>query len=63
MIYLQLFWAYFKVGLFAIGGGMATIPFLYDLSDKTGWFTHAQLADMLAVSCLLYTSPSPRDRG
>ena len=50
MIYLQLFWAYFKVGLFAIGGGMATIPFLYDLSDKTGWFTHAQLADMLAVS-------------
>lgn len=41
MIYLQLFWAYFKVGLFAIGGGMATIPFLYDLSDKTGWFTHA----------------------
>lgn len=50
MIYLQLFLAYFKVGLFAIGGGMATIPFLYDLSDKTGWFTHAQLADMLAVS-------------
>ena len=50
MIYLQLFWEYFKVGLFAIGGGMATIPFLYDLADKTGWFTHAQLADMLAVS-------------
>lgn len=50
MIYLQLFWAYFQVGLFSIGGGMATIPFLYDMSDKTGWFTHAQLADMLAVS-------------
>ncbi|MDD3346348.1 chromate transporter [Oscillibacter sp.] len=50
MIYWQLFWAYFKVGLFSIGGGMATIPFLYDLSDKSGWFTHAQLADMLAVS-------------
>lgn len=50
MIYLQLFWEYFKVGLFSVGGGMATIPFLYDISDKTGWFTHAQLADMLAVS-------------
>jgi chromate transport protein ChrA len=50
MILLQLFWEYFKVGLFAVGGGMATIPFLYDLADKTGWFTHAQLADMLAVS-------------
>ncbi len=50
MIYLQLLYEYFKVGLFSIGGGMATIPFLYDLSDKTGWFTHAQLADMLAVS-------------
>lgn len=50
MIYLQLFWEYFQVGLFSVGGGMATIPFLYDMSDKTGWFTHAQLADMLAVS-------------
>ena len=50
MILLQLFWEYFKVGLFAVGGGMATIPFLYDLADKTDWFTHAQLADMLAVS-------------
>lgn len=50
MIYLRLFWEYFKVGLFSVGGGMATIPFLYDMADKTGWFTHAQLADMLAVS-------------
>ena len=50
MILLQLFWEYFKIGLFAVGGGMATVPFLYDLADKTGWFTHARLADMLAVS-------------
>ena len=49
MIYLQLFWEYFKTGLFAIGGGMATIPFLYDMSDKTGWFTHQDLANMIAV--------------
>ncbi len=50
MLYLQLFWEFFKTGLFAIGGGMATLPFLYDMEDKTGWFTRAQLADMIAVS-------------
>ena len=50
MIYLQLFWEYFKVGLFAVGGGLATFPFLKDLGARTGWFTQAQLADMLAVS-------------
>ena len=50
MLYLRLFWEFFKTGLFAVGGGMATLPFLYDISDKTGWFTHAQLADMIAVS-------------
>ena len=50
MIYLQLFWEYFKAGLFAVGGGMATIPFLYEISDRTGWFRHRDLANMLAVS-------------
>ncbi|HIT32935.1 MAG TPA: chromate transporter [Candidatus Enterenecus stercoripullorum] len=50
MIYLRLFWEFFKVGLFSIGGGMATIPFLTDLGERTGWFTSGQLADMIAVS-------------
>ncbi len=50
MLYFHLFWEFFKTGLFAVGGGMATLPFLYDISDKTNWFTHAQLADMIAVS-------------
>lgn len=50
MIFLKLFWAFFKTGLFAVGGGMATIPFLYDISDSTGWFTHKDLANMIAVS-------------
>ena len=49
MIYLRLFFEFFKTGLFAIGGGMATIPFLYELSDKTGWFSHQDLANMIAV--------------
>ena len=50
MIYLQLFWEFFKVGLFTVGGGLASLPFLNDISDKTGWYTHAQLADMVAIS-------------
>lgn len=50
MIYLQLFWEFFKVGLFTVGGGLASLPFLYDISDRTGWYTHAQLADMIAIS-------------
>ena len=50
MLYLRLFWEFFKTGLFAVGGGMATLPFLYDMSEKTGWFTASQLADMIAVS-------------
>ena len=50
MLYLKLFWEFFQTGLVAVGGGMATIPFLYDMSDKTGWFTHQDLANMIAVS-------------
>lgn len=50
MILLKLFWEYFKTGLFAVGGGMATLPFLQRMGVATGWFTQAQLADMIAVS-------------
>ncbi len=50
MIWLQLFWEFFKTGLFSIGGGLATLPFLREMSDRYGWFTQAELADMLAVS-------------
>ena len=34
MIFVRLFFEFFKAGLFAIGGGMATLPFLYNISDK-----------------------------
>ena len=50
MIYLQLFWEFFKVGLFAVGGGLATLPFLRDMAVRTNWFTVDQITDMLAVS-------------
>ena len=35
-VYLQLYWEFFKTGLFAVCGGMATIPFLKDIGEKTG---------------------------
>ena len=50
MIYLQLFFEFFKTGLFAIGGGLATIPFLTDMGARTGWFTSGELANMIAIS-------------
>ena len=50
MIYLQLFYEFFKTGLFVFGGGLATIPFLQEISVKTGWYTTQQLMDMVAIS-------------
>lgn len=49
-LYARLYWEFFKTGLFAIGGGMATVPFLQDIAQKTGWYTSADLANMIAVS-------------
>ncbi len=49
MIYLRLFYEFFKTGLFAVGGGMATIPFLYNMADATGWFTRMDVANMIAL--------------
>lgn len=50
MIYWLLFYEFFKIGLFAIGGGLVTVPFLFDLTTRYDWFTTQELADMIAVS-------------
>ncbi len=50
MILLRLFFEFFKIGLFSVGGGLATIPFLTDLGERTGWFTAGELANMIAIS-------------
>ena len=50
MNYLRLFYEFFKVGLFSVGGGLATLPFLYHISDRIGWFSHSDIANMLAIS-------------
>jgi len=50
MIYFILFYQFFKIGLFSFGGAYATIPFLYDLSNRFGWFSHEDIVNMLAIS-------------
>ena len=50
MILLRLFFELAKTGLFAVGGGLATIPFLQDLGARTQWFSDADLTTMIAVS-------------
>lgn len=49
-VLLMLYFEFFKIGLFSVGGGLATIPFLYDLTSKYTWFTSADVADMIAIS-------------
>lgn len=50
MVYLQLFVEFFKTGLFAVGGGLATLPFLKQIALNYSWFTVSQLTDMIAIS-------------
>lgn len=50
MILFRLMFEFFKTGLFSIGGGLATLPFLYEMSEKTGWFSQHDILDMIAIS-------------
>ncbi len=50
MMYIELFLNFFKTGLFAIGGGLATLPFLYEMAENYPWFTAKTVTDMLAIS-------------
>lgn len=50
MTFLLLIYEFLKTGAFAIGGGLATIPFLKDISENRGWFTLQELTDFIAIS-------------
>ncbi len=56
MIYLVLFLEFFKIGLFTIGGGLACLPFLYELAEKYIWINKSMIADMIAIS---QSTPGP----
>ena len=49
MAQITLFFLFFKIGLFAIGGGLATLPFFFQLADGEGWFDREMIGNMLAV--------------
>lgn len=50
MILLEMFFRFFFVGLFSVGGGLATLPFLIDMGESTGWFTQTDISNMIAIS-------------
>lgn len=51
MTLLFLFYEFFKAGLFAVGGGLATLPFILKMMDKyPAWFGTLQLADIVAIA-------------
>ncbi|MBP5353195.1 MAG: chromate transporter [Alphaproteobacteria bacterium] len=56
MIYLLLFWEFFKIGLLAVGGGLVTVPFLFDLTEEYSWFDKRELIDMIAIA---QSTPGP----
>ena len=54
MIFLQLFWTYFKIGLFTIGGGYAMLPMVQsEVVDNFGWITKGQMLDFIGIALLL----------
>ena len=56
MIYLNLVLEFFKIGLFSFGGGYATIPFLYQISNVYNWYSIKELTQMIAVASI---TPGP----
>jgi len=51
MIYLKLFWAFFQIGLFSIGGGYAAMPLIQNqVVDTYGWLNMSEFADIITIS-------------
>ena len=49
-LYFLLYYEFLKIGVFAIGGGYAALPFLYYVQEQYKWFTIEELTNMIAVS-------------
>jgi chromate transporter len=51
MIYISLFWSFFQVGLFSVGGGYATLPMIQrEVIEKNGWLTLTEFTDLVTIS-------------
>ena len=55
IIFLELYIRFAMVGLFAVGGGLATLPFLTSMGETTGWFTSMDISNMVAASAVTAT--------
>ncbi|MGM0507989.1 MAG: chromate transporter [Fusobacteriota bacterium] len=56
ILYVKLFFEFFKIGLFSIGGGLATLPFLQTIMKDYNWITQKELLDIIAVA---QSTPGP----
>ncbi len=56
MILWDLFWNFLNIGVFSFGGGYATLPFLYNISEVYNWYTFDDLSNMIAISSI---TPGP----
>lgn len=51
MIYLELLWSFFQIGLFSIGGGYAAMPIIqHQVVDLHGWLNLTEFADIISIS-------------
>lgn len=51
MICLQLFWSFFQIGMFSVGGGYAAMPLIQEqVVDLHAWLTMGQFADIIAIA-------------
>lgn len=50
MLYINLFLEFFKIGAFSFGGGFATLPYIFELADKTNWFDYTEVNQMITIS-------------
>jgi len=51
MIYLELFWSFFQIGLFSIGGGYAALPLIQEqIVTIHGWMTITEFTDIITIS-------------
>lgn len=50
MLFLYLVLEFFKIGSLSFGGGFATLPYIFELADKTNWFDYIEVNQMITIS-------------
>ena len=59
MIHLELFWSFFQIGLFSIGGGYAAMPLIqHQVVELHPWLTLEQFSDIITISQMTAATPA-----